>query len=146
MASAVSAENVKTKYFSVSIPDSFTVQTDNFKRIVAFPKGSSKPVPLLVIEYSDRLEQFRDIQTHINQTLSEIGNSAGLESQQCVAECEALYGEAAVNVEDEAINQHFYLLKAKDYLVVITYSGKDGLVSGRSFIEQIAQQVVEMGT
>ncbi len=142
-SASVNAETAKTKYFSVTIPDSLAIQTDNVRRIIAYNKKSPNVLPQLVIEYSNRFDQFSDIKTHINKTLNDAGNKKGLSKQKCIKNCEALYGGVEIKVGKTKMRQHFYLIKTKSFFAIINYGENDGMAAGQSFVFKIANEIVE---
>lgn len=134
-----SAGDVETKYFSLTLPDNFHVETDKSSRLLAFGGNSPRDLPFLSIEFGPRVtEQFSDILLRINQSLS--GSGKSLEKIDCKGNCEAHYVEATQEMNEQSLTQIHYAVKSDKISFIISYGTQNN--SEKQFVLNIGEQIL----
>jgi len=135
---AAYASEVKTDLFTITLPDTLAVETDNESRLLAFGKNNPYSPPFLSIEFNIQ-GKVSIIRENVNKELTSLGGK--LTEVMCSPDCSAWYGELEMSKENKKLSRHHYIGKNKVFSYIISYGTDEGIDKAKLFVFELASQL-----
>lgn len=132
------AKEWDTDYFSINLPESMIVETDNKRRLLAFSESGPNQPPFLSIEAGTGIPA-KDVLKDLNESLKPDGGK--MVSEPCKPECQAFYYEYSAEVDGKTVYTYLYFVQTTELGFIISYIDVVSLESGRKFVKEIGLQI-----